>query len=215
MGGACCESNERTFVSAPPTQASFAERLGGRRSAVQYLGYRLAAATTPYWSRWRDVNFASVKRFVFVCSGNICRSPYADRKLRQVGVLESASCGTTAIDGAQANATATIIAGERGVDLSSHLSTSLASMELQSTDLIVALEPQHCAALAQRVAAAQCQITLLGLWCMKHRPLIPDPYGKSAACFRTVFDMVDEGFAGLLQHVAVKSKPDLSITSDE
>jgi protein-tyrosine phosphatase len=173
--------------------------LGGNRSAAQYFLYR-ASAMLGGFGRYTTIRPDRVERLVFVCSGNICRSPYADRKVRALGKA-AVSCGTSAIDGAPANACAIRIAQERGVDLSMHVSMTMMSLQFRPGDLVIALEPQHLRAVAPLAGQAGAQTTLLGLWCTSRAPYIPDPYARADACFREVFRLIDEALANLLKHL--------------
>src|SRR5687768_5524897 len=117
------------------------DSLGGRYSAARYFGYRALAALGAYGGA-RSISAERVERLVFICTGNICRSPYGDWKIRRMGV-QAASCGTSAIDGAPANDSAIRIARERGIDLALHTSTRIESLDFKPGDLAIALEHKH------------------------------------------------------------------------
>jgi protein-tyrosine phosphatase len=172
------------------------DTLGGRRSAAQFFGYRAFAAVGGF-GRTRAIEAGRVQRLVFICSGNICRSPYADWKIRGAG-LEVASCGTSTVDGSPANESARRIARERGIDLAQHASLRVESLAFQAGDLAVALEPRHLEVVEPLTLRAGAQATLLGMWCEPRLPFIPDPFARSDACFRHVFDLIDDGLKRLL-----------------
>lgn len=117
-----------------------------------------------------------------------------------MGVI-TASCGTAACGGVPADDIAIRIAQERGIDLRSHISTAATKVELTSADLIVALEPQHLRSISARAMDAGAQMTLLGLWCSSQAPYIPDPYTRADACFRQVFQLIDEAVLNLLERL--------------
>jgi protein-tyrosine phosphatase len=83
-------------------------------------------------------------KVLFVCAGNICRSPFAEgvaRRLAEEQGLEIAfeSAGTIAIDGAPASDDALTVAREHGVDLSSHRARRLSPQLTDEADLVFPL----------------------------------------------------------------------------
>jgi protein-tyrosine-phosphatase len=56
---------------------------------------------------------------LFVCTGNTCRSAYAEAYARARGI-DAASAGTSARDGERSPADAVAVASERGIDLNEH-----------------------------------------------------------------------------------------------
>ena len=80
---------------------------------------------------------------LFVCSGNIVRSPLAEGYLRKVfaeiGVedVSVSSAGTLGIEGSPADAGAVALALERGFDIRRHRSRGIDPRELSRADLIV------------------------------------------------------------------------------
>jgi protein-tyrosine phosphatase len=171
--------------------SSLARKLGGRRPAARFIGYTLLG-TLGFYRRDRHVDFGRVQRLVFVCSGNICRSPYGEALARMRGV-PTVSFGLHANGIAAADPTATRVAALEGVSLGRHVSTRAADYEPLPGDLLLTMEPWQLAEVRGLVGSSGAQVTLLGLWCRRPLPYLPDPYGKSDECFRHVFDLVAEG----------------------
>jgi protein-tyrosine-phosphatase len=90
-----------------------------------------------------------VKRILFVCTGNICRSPLAEVLLRRALTERSlpdfavSSAGTGAWDGAPASEGAYLVALERGLDLSSHRARLLTREIVEDTDLVLTMARHH------------------------------------------------------------------------
>ena len=150
------------------------------------------------WERHRQIDLREVKRFVFVCKGNVCRSPYAAARARAVG-LPSISYGLDVQRETQATTQAQAEALRHGIDLSSHRSRSFEPGNTSRGDLLIGMEPSHLSQLATRHAGERLQVTLLGLWAKPPRPHVQDPFGQSPEYFNKCFDVIDAGVATLAE----------------
>jgi protein-tyrosine phosphatase len=169
---------------------------GGKRALKRHLVARTMSFFGLY-SGFNNFDPRRVRRLVFVCKGNICRSAYAATRARALG-FDAVSAGLEAGDGDPADKDAIRIASERGLDLSRHRTTRIGSLRLESADLLVAFEPAQAQALANIPDRNGAQVTLLGLHLPSVVPHIEDPYGLSLDYFRTCFGRVDAGTMGLL-----------------
>lgn len=144
------------------------------------------------------VDWRRVSRMIFVCKGNICRSPFAEYRLRALGA-SAISAGLDAECGKPANECAANVAKGLGVDLAPHLSTNVSELELFDGDLIVAFEPKHADILRKLFAHQPAvQVTLLGLWSpTPWMVYLHDPYGLSEAYFNTCFERIERSMLGL------------------
>lgn len=164
------------------------ERFGGRRALLTLLGAQ-AREILGVYRPMRDLDWRSLRRPVFICKGNICRSPYAQARVNALGI-DSASFGMDTTDHVPADATAIRIASERGVDLGTHRARQLRGGELGPHDLAIFFEPAHLQAF--RGIDSGCRnVTLLGLWGNTRRPFIADPYGRSTKYFHECFSVID------------------------
>ena len=91
-----------------------------------------------------------------VCSGNLCRSPFAEGVLRWMlterfgpSAPEVSSVGTIARGGEPATSEAIAVASEHGIDASSHASRRLTRQHLAEVDLVLAMTAEHRAAVAR------------------------------------------------------------------
>jgi len=150
------------------------------------------------WEKHRQVDLTEVKRFVFVCKGNICRSPYAAARARAVG-LPSTSYGLEVQRETPANTQACAEAFKHGVDLSSHHSRAFEPSAGSRGDLLIGMEPSHLVQLATRHTDEPFQVTLLGLWAKPPRPHIQDPFGGSPEYFDRCFHIINAGVATLAE----------------
>jgi protein-tyrosine phosphatase len=146
------------------------------------------------YSWLKRVEWNRVTRLVFVCKGNICRSPYAEARARAMG-LPCSSFGLEAGLHAPANPSAIRAARARGLDLTGHRTQGANEFPIATGDLLTAMEPWHAAVLQTRPMPVGAQVTLLGLWCSPSRPHIEDPFGLSDEYFQTCFGTIDKAIA--------------------
>ena len=136
-----------------------------------------------------------MKRIVFVCSGNICRSPMAAAMARQM--LEQAqvpsvviSAGTLNIVGQPAAPNAVQAVSEIGIDLQGHRSQGISPRLMQLASTIVVMSPGHEASLLNIDASLAPKIHRM--WEYADEPLgeIADPVGLPVDDFRRCRDLL-------------------------
>jgi protein-tyrosine phosphatase len=95
-------------------------------------------------------------RVLAVCTGNLCRSPYAEVALRRAlpDLFEVTSAGTQARDGDQAPAPAVLLGETKHLDLRSHRARFLTADLVAGADLVLALGTEHRRAAVQHTPAA-------------------------------------------------------------
>lgn len=118
---------------------------------------------------------AAVRRLVFVCHGNICRSAFADAVARQRG-LRVASFGLSTDAGKTAYPSTITIAKQQGVDLTTHRTTRATDFLCDDGDYFLAMETRQLRALAADPRFAPVPCGLLGLYGSPPVPHLHDPY---------------------------------------
>lgn len=173
------------------------EKYGGKRAWLHTYAYRLMNGLWLLPSGPEKSRFPEFKRLVFVCQGNICRSPYGEARARQLGI-SSASFGLGADNGKEANPSAARIAIQRGLSLHDHRATHLSKFSFEAGDLLLAFEPRQLAELASSEVLPEYVATdLLGRWCSPTFPYLHDPYGLNDTYFNTCFDRIDQALTHL------------------
>ena len=150
-------------------------------------------------------------RVLFVCLGNICRSPTAHgvfeafvaRRGLQARISVD-SCGTGAWHVGEApDPRATAEAAGRGYDLSPLRARQVVADDFQHFDYILAMDEQNLSDLEQ-LCPGQYPGHLglfLGFASGEPRREVPDPYYGGASGFADVLDLVEAASEGLLQHI--------------
>ena len=177
---------------------SFIRKAGGKRRALHFGAHSLLGRFGLY-RQYRRVDWTKVDRLVFVCSGNICRSPFAAELARSRG-FHVASFGTDTRGGDPADPVASRVGARRGIDLSGHVSTSLGKFTVRPGDLLVGMEPLHLQSI-RHLGRDGIQLTLAGLWTGVCAPYLPDPYGTQDHCFEFVFGLIEESLAEIASRI--------------
>ncbi len=125
-----------------------------------------------------------------VCTGNICRSPIAERLLRKhLPDKKIDSAGVGALVGHAADDTACLISQRNDLSLDGHLAQQFSSSLARKYDLILAMEKEHVEQISKIAPEARGKTMLLGYWIGQKE--IPDPYRKSYEAFESVFGTID------------------------
>ncbi|NHA14292.1 low molecular weight protein-tyrosine-phosphatase [Thioalkalivibrio sp. XN279] len=148
---------------------------------------------------------------LFVCLGNICRSPTAEgvfRHLaREAGLeerirIDSAGTGGYHI-GAPPDARAMAAAQARGYDLAAIRARKIAPEDFEQFNLILAMDEDnlvHLRGIAPETSRARLGL-LLDYAPGRQEREVPDPYYGGRNGFEQVLDLVNEACAGLLEEL--------------
>jgi protein-tyrosine phosphatase len=151
-------------------------------------------------------------KILFVCLGNICRSPTAEGVMRRLVVdaglhdriaIDSAGTGSWHV-GESPDPRTREAATRRGLALD-HRARQVTRADLDDFDLIVAMDRSNLAHLTRLAAATEHggKLSLL----RRFDPIaaahaeVPDPYSGGARGFDDVLDICERACAGLLAHV--------------
>jgi protein-tyrosine phosphatase len=156
-------------------------------------------------------------RILFVCMGNICRSPTAEGVFRRVVAerapdlgIEIDSAGTHDYHvGDPPDPRSIAAASRRGVDLR-HLRARMVSDEdFERFDLIIAMDRLNRATLLDRSPAPFRERIRLFMEFAGSGEIedVPDPYYGGAPGFERVLDLAEEAAAGLLDEVLERVGP--------
>lgn len=145
---------------------------------------------------------------LFVCLGNICRSPLAEGVFRHT-VTEAgrqndfhiASAGTGAWHvGKAPDPRSVTVAQTHGIDISHQRAQQVKAAHFRDFDFILAMDPDNLANLERlhhEVGGTRPRMFL-----DNPRQAVPDPYFGGAQGFETVYQMINEGCQILLKQLS-------------
>jgi protein-tyrosine phosphatase len=152
-------------------------------------------------------------RVLFVCMGNICRSPTAEgvaRKLiEEAGFQDRVSVDSAGThdyhEGEPPDPRAQAAARRRGYDLSSLRARQIAEADFRDFDLLLAMDANNLALIESMCPFEhRSKLGLLMSYARNPRsPFVPDPYCKGAADFDKVLDYIEDACTGLVDALSL------------
>ena len=129
-----------------------------------------------------------------VCTGNICRSPIAERLLRQVLPDKRIdSAGMAALVSNPADPGAIQVAKKHLLALENHHATQFTSALGRQYDLILVMEKSHLERIKKSYPEASGKTMLFGHW--QNQLEIGDPYKKSREMYQLVYTQLAQSTA--------------------
>ena len=139
----------------------------------------------------------TVRRLVFVCHGNICRSAFAHHEALKYG-LNVVSLGLSTSTGGRSPAQAITSAARVDVDLDVHRATAWPDFQAQAGDLFLVMEVRQAHEVRRRLGSRDdVQVCLLGMWCKPVMPHLHDPFTLGDRYFDRCFERVRQAIRHL------------------
>jgi protein-tyrosine phosphatase len=148
---------------------------------------------------------------LFVCMGNICRSPTAHGVFRHrvahsalAPRVAVASAGTHGYHiGRPPDERSQEHAAQRGYDLSDLRARQLSAHDFERHDLILVMDHENLERVLERCPAVhQHKVHRFTEFCLRRQAeVVPDPYYGGAQGFEEVLDLVEDASDGLLRHL--------------
>ena len=154
-------------------------------------------------------------RVLFVCLGNICRSPLAEgafkRHVSNTGHTQSFfvdSAGTSGYHAGELPDTRSIdVAAAHGVDITQQRSRALTRMDFERFDYIVAMDRSNLKNIRRMAPTpSTAKLSLILSEVFPEPRDVPDPYYGGADGFENVWRMVDEATEALLSRLNRESE---------
>ncbi len=189
-----------------PAQAEFQSLL---RGGARRVGRTLPGAKARIRSKAEAQVRAAAQRgrpvrVLFICQGNICRSPYGATRLQNLvpdeTKLMASSAGMLPRPGRATPLLGQQAAAAHGVDLSSHCSAWLDRSTAEAASLLIVFEDTNSAAIADRYPGLKTQVVKLGD--LTGAGDIPDPVDGDRAVFDQVYAEIGRGVDALARLLA-------------
>lgn len=142
---------------------------------------------------------------VFVCSGNICRSPmahyYMEKRLYELGIEDKysiTSCGTQAINGDRATNDAIYTISKYNVNLINHKAINVKNIHLENADYIICMTKMHYDFVVTKYPEVASRVGILKKMLLKEEEYvdIDDPWGFDLntylGCAKEIVVLVDK-----------------------
>lgn len=138
----------------------------------------------------------SVRRLVFVCHGNICRSAFAQAVAQREG-FRTAGFGLSTTTGQPAHPPVSAEAARRGLPLDDHRTTALGDFAFEPGDLLLVMEVRQLKRLRANPSLTRLPRNLLGRFATPPVPHLHDPYMIDAAYLPTCLDRIERAVVNL------------------
>jgi protein-tyrosine phosphatase len=153
---------------------------------------------------------ARVESILFVCLGNICRSPFAAELAAQLlrdrgrADVRFTSAGIRPSQAGRPPAYACEVSARYGLSLREHLPQAVTTELMKSHDLVVVMEWKHLQQLRTAFPAYRDRIVLLSLLDAGARNAyerynIADPFGKTVAAYEECYDRIQRALRPWLE----------------
>ena len=151
----------------------------------------------------RAVDRAEPLRILFVCQGNICRSPFAAAALRaRLPGVEVGSYGMMPSAGRPTPGLGIAAAAAANIDLRSHRSAHLSRDAARAATVIVVFDDINRQALAERYPDLAVPVLSLGDFASPQAAAIADPVDGDGEMFARVYAVILRGVEGLARGIS-------------
>jgi len=144
-----------------------------------------------------------------VCTGNVCRSPMAERLLKHalngedepLNSIEVLSAGVSAFAGDPASDNSVRALAKVGIDLNDHRSRKISPQLMEKSDLILAMTEGHLSIMQQLYPEFSGRMKLFGSFHQPQSPEVPDPFGGSLSLYSETRDNLAEFIPAIIQYL--------------
>ncbi len=137
-----------------------------------------------------------MKKLMFICSGNTCRSPLAEGLFKKyltennITDIEVGSAGVSVFPGDEVSINSALVAMNRGVNISLHRARRLNPQHLAETDLFVCMTEAHANALSRYCDSSKIMVLN-----------VPDPYGRAIDVYEECARSLEKEFPRIIKRL--------------
>lgn len=152
-----------------------------------------------------------MKKILFVCTGNSCRSVMAEGIFRHLaesrpGEFSIMSAGISAVEGFPASEDTVRVMQEAGIDVTGHQSQRLRPEMVRAADKIYVMEVLHRDWILKMAPDAQNKVFLLGDFSevderYGHALDIPDPIRMSPSFYKNVYAVIRRAIENIMKSI--------------
>lgn len=146
---------------------------------------------------------------MFVCTGNLCRSPMAVGLLRDrlaqeglAGRYKVISTGVWAVEGQPASENGVTVMSERGINISDHTARTITASDVAEAELILVMSREHAQIINNTWPQYKWKVHRLSEMVGKRQD-VQDPYGGTVeeyrVCADTLSRYIDQGLPRILE----------------
>lgn len=134
----------------------------------------------------------NAKSILFICRGNICRSPFAQYYTQTFlpASVEVLSCGYDTYDGRSSPYEAIAAAKNFGINLTKHRSRTINKDLVENAQAIFVFDEKSRSILLSRYPSSKKKIHRLALLTGKKRPVIEDPFGGNLNRYKKTYQEI-------------------------
>ncbi|WP_100643213.1 low molecular weight phosphatase family protein [Alteromonas facilis] len=179
-----------------------ANRYGSKKGLLRYYWYGLLQRLGIY-SKYRLNTHNEINRLVYICSGNICRSPLGDVYARSLG-FESVSFGLHCRGGDEAFEKTLQYGLQQSLPIEEHRSQNISHYEPRKGDLLIVMEPNHLEDLETQFP--ETPKLLLGFLTDWENVYIHDPFNTNVVFFDRCMKEIEKATLRLIRFKFEKAK---------
>ena len=155
-----------------------------------------------------------MKKILFVCTGNTCRSSMAEAIFNNIAKekstldMKAESAGIEAIDGMPANDKAIETLKRRGIDMSPHKSKKIKSTHIDESEIVLTMTRLHKNQLLAAFPKARGKVFTLLEYAGDGSTTadVADPYGQSAEIYERSADIIEKAITQIMGTVLLIAK---------
>jgi len=149
-----------------------------------------------------------------VCTGNVCRSPMAEKLLQHalkaeaepLASIQVTSAGLSAFPGDPASSNACKAMAAVDLDLSSHRSRPFTDQLADQSDLILVMTQVHRQLILSAHSDLRAPVHRFREWVNSGDPEVPDPFGGPLSLYKETRDSLAEAIPAILQFLRTHAK---------